>query len=132
MKTFEEFVNEKKKAKYEDKKKKKSVEEGNAFVAAAAKAKAAGQDTFEFEGETYPVEIKDTGIDESSSKDEFVYYKTKAKIPSLGDEIINWPFHARRVPQPEDYRREVKRQISRKYNVGLRDVKIVDDIVEVK
>jgi len=43
----------------------KKLEEGNAFVYAAGKAKAEGKDEFEFNGKTYKVTIKDTGVKES-------------------------------------------------------------------
>ena len=43
-----------------------SIEEGNAFIYAAAKAKAEGKDEFEFNGKTYKVTLKaDTGLRES-------------------------------------------------------------------
>src|SRR6056297_3597419 len=42
------------------------VEEGNAFIYAAAKAKQDGKDSFEFNGKTYEVKLKaDTGLKES-------------------------------------------------------------------
>jgi hypothetical protein len=43
-----------------------SIEEGNAFIYAASKAKAEGKDEFEFNGKTYKVTLKaDTGLRES-------------------------------------------------------------------
>lgn len=50
--------------------------EGNAFVYAAGKAKAEGKDEFEFNGKTYKVTIKDTGIKEGNAFGDAV---TKAK-----------------------------------------------------
>lgn len=61
------------------------VEEGNEFTAAAAKAKLAGEDEFEFEGKTYPVEIKQDaaekilGKSESADLEEGVAYVTNGK-----------------------------------------------------
>lgn len=46
------------------------VEEGNEFTAAAAKAKLAGEDEFEFEGKTYPVEIKQDAAEKILGKKE--------------------------------------------------------------
>lgn len=44
----------------------KSIEEGNAFIFAAAKAKQAGESEFEFKGKTYKVTLKaDVGLKES-------------------------------------------------------------------
>jgi len=48
----------------------KEVNEGNAFVYAASKAKAAGETEFEFNGKTYKVTIKDTGVKESEVVEE--------------------------------------------------------------
>jgi hypothetical protein len=44
----------------------KETNEGNAFVYAAGKAKADGKKEFEFNGKTYKVTIKDTGIKEDN------------------------------------------------------------------
>lgn len=43
----------------------KDLNEGNTFVYAASKAKADGKTEFEFNGKTYKVTIKDTGVQES-------------------------------------------------------------------
>jgi hypothetical protein len=43
----------------------REMNEGNTFVYAAAKAKADGKTEFEFNGKTYKVTIKDTGVKES-------------------------------------------------------------------
>jgi pyruvate/2-oxoacid:ferredoxin oxidoreductase beta subunit len=40
------------------------IEEGRAFIAAAKKAKDAGEKEFEFDGKTYPVTIKDQKVEE--------------------------------------------------------------------
>jgi hypothetical protein len=48
------------------------VEEGNEFTAAAAKAKLAGKDKFEFEGKTYPVEIEKDAAEKILGKKESV------------------------------------------------------------
>jgi hypothetical protein len=45
----------------------KKLEEGNAFIYAAAKAKNAGKKTFQFNGKTYKVTLKtDTGLREDN------------------------------------------------------------------
>lgn len=50
----------------EESKAEKSIEEGNAFIFAAAKAKAEGKEDFEFNGKSYKVTLKkDTGLKES-------------------------------------------------------------------
>ena len=54
IKTFEQFTEEVLEA--------QKVDEGNAFVYAAAKAKREGKKEFEFNGKTYPVKIKDTNL----------------------------------------------------------------------
>ena len=54
IKTFESFV--------ESTKNSEQIEEGNAFVYAASKAKQEGKEEFEFNGKKYPVTIKDTGL----------------------------------------------------------------------
>ena len=66
------------------------VEEGNEFTAAAAKAKLAGKDKFEFEGKTYPVEIekdaaekilgKKESVEISEDVDNFFGFKSKDKL----------------------------------------------------
>lgn len=45
----------------------REMNEGNAFVYAAAKAKQEGKDEFEFNGKTYKVTIKDTGVKEGNA-----------------------------------------------------------------
>ena len=51
----------------------KKLEEGNAFIYAAAKAKNAGKKTFQFNGKTYKVTLKtDTGLREDNSVEESV------------------------------------------------------------
>lgn len=54
----------------------REMNEGNTFVYAAAKAKAEGKTEFEFEGKTYKVTIKDTGVKEGNAFGDAV---TKAK-----------------------------------------------------
>lgn len=49
---------------------KKEVEEGNEFTKAAAEAKLAGKDEFEFEGKTYPVEISQDAAEKILGKNE--------------------------------------------------------------
>jgi hypothetical protein len=49
-----------------------AVEEGNEFTAAAAKAKLAGKDEFEFDGKTYPVEIEKDAAEKILGKSESV------------------------------------------------------------
>ena len=66
------------------------VEEGNEFTAAAAKAKLAGKDKFEFEGKTYPVEIEKDAAEKILGKkeeveitedvDNFFGFKSKDKL----------------------------------------------------
>ena len=48
------------------------VEESNEFTAAAAKAKLAGKDEFEFDGKTYPVEIEQDAAEKILGKKESV------------------------------------------------------------
>lgn len=50
--------------------KEEDVEEGNEFTAAAAKAKLAGKDEFEFDGKTYPVEIEQDAAEKILGKKE--------------------------------------------------------------
>ena len=50
--------------------KEEAVEEGNEFTAAAAKAKLAGKDEFEFDGKTYPVEIEQDAAEKILGKKE--------------------------------------------------------------
>ena len=52
--------------------KEEAVEEGNEFTAAAAKAKLAGKDEFEFDGKTYPVEIEQDAAEKILGKKESV------------------------------------------------------------
>ena len=55
-----------------------SLEEGNAFIYAAAKAKAEGKKEFEFNGKTYKVSLKaDTGLKESEKVSEAVINEAK-------------------------------------------------------
>lgn len=51
---------------------KDEVEEGNEFTKAAAKAKLAGKDKFEFEGKTYPVEIDQDAAEKILGKKESI------------------------------------------------------------
>ena len=56
----------------------KAVAEGNAFIYAAAKAKAQGKDEFEFNGKTYKVTLKaDTGLKESEEVSESAINEAK-------------------------------------------------------
>ena len=55
--------------------KEEAVEEGNEFTAAAAKAKLAGKDEFEFDGKTYPVEIEQDAAEKILGKKESVEVK---------------------------------------------------------
>jgi hypothetical protein len=50
--------------------KEEDVEEGNEFTAAAAKAKLAGKDKFEFDGKSYPVEIEQDAAEKILGKKE--------------------------------------------------------------
>lgn len=60
------FNEEIKEVEAEESKDEKSIEEGNAFIFAAAKAKQDGKSEFEFNGKTYKVTLKkDTGLKES-------------------------------------------------------------------
>jgi len=52
--------------------KEEDVEESNEFTAAAAKAKLAGKDEFEFDGKTYPVEIEQDAAEKILGKKESV------------------------------------------------------------
>lgn len=55
-----------------------TLEEGNAFIYAAAKAKAEGKKEFEFNGKTYKVSLKaDTGLKESEEVSEAVINEAK-------------------------------------------------------
>lgn len=56
------------------------VEEGNEFTAAAAKAKLAGKDEFEFEGKTYPVEIEQDAAEKILGKKESTDLEEAAKF----------------------------------------------------
>jgi hypothetical protein len=68
----------------------KDVEEGNEFTKAAAKAKLAGEDEFEFDGKTYPVEIdqdaaekilgKKESVELEEAVDNFFGFPTKDKL----------------------------------------------------
>ena len=53
-------------------KEEEDVEESNEFTAAAAKAKLAGKDEFEFDGKTYPVEIEQDAAEKILGKKESV------------------------------------------------------------
>ena len=55
----------------------KDVEEANEFTKAAAKAKLAGKEEFEFEGKTYPVEIDQEAAEKILGKSEEVEKKSK-------------------------------------------------------
>ena len=60
------FNEEIKEVETEESEAEKSIEEGNAFIFAAAKAKQDGKSEFEFNGKTYKVTLKkDTGLKES-------------------------------------------------------------------
>ena len=66
---------------------KKEVEEGNEFTKAAAEAKLAGKDEFEFEGKTYPVEIGQDAAEKILGKNE----ETELEEADLElDEGITW------------------------------------------
>jgi hypothetical protein len=56
---------------------KDEVEEGNEFTKAAAKAKLAGENEFEFKGKTYPVEIEKDAAEKILGKKEEVEKKTE-------------------------------------------------------
>ena len=61
--------------------KEEAVEEGNEFTAAAAKAKLAGKDEFEFDGKTYPVEIEQDAAEKILGKKE----STELEEASMAD-----------------------------------------------
>ena len=64
----------------------KDVEEGNEFTKAAAKAKLAGEDEFEFDGKTYPTEISQDAAEKILGKKEEVELEEAKGFPesSLG------------------------------------------------
>jgi len=65
------------------------VEEGNEFTAAAAKAKLAGKDKFEFEGKTYPVEIEKDAAEKILGKKESVEITEAADFGDI-EKVMKW------------------------------------------
>ena len=63
-------VDKKKDPEQEKQVEEKDVEEGNEFTKAAAKAKLAGEDEFEFDGKTYPTEISQDAAEKILGKSE--------------------------------------------------------------
>ena len=61
-------------------KEEEDVEESNEFTAAAAKAKLAGKDEFEFDGKTYPVEIEQDAAEKILGKKESVDLEEAVKF----------------------------------------------------
>ena len=71
----------------------KDLNEGNTFVYAASKAKAEGKSEFEFNGKTYKVTIKDTGVQESLVNEGKEMYKisidTEVEDSKIGNKFYN-------------------------------------------
>ena len=75
--------------------KEEDVEEGNEFTAAAAKAKLAGKDKFEFDGKSYPVEIEQDAAEKILGKSESTTLKEVkdrllAKVYKALDDAYYW------------------------------------------
>lgn len=68
---------------------KDEVEEGNEFTKAAAKAKLAGKDEFEFEGKTYPVEIEQDAAEKILGKKESVELQEAASFGDI-EKVMKW------------------------------------------
>jgi len=65
------------------------VEEGNEFTAAAAKAKLAGEDKFDFEGKSYPVEIEQDAAEKILGKKESVELQEAANFGDI-EKVMKW------------------------------------------
>jgi hypothetical protein len=61
------------------------TKEGNEFTAAAAKAKLAGKDEFEFDGKTYPVEIGQDAAEKILGKKEEVEIEESVELQEAAD-----------------------------------------------
>lgn len=65
------------------------TKEGNEFTAAAAKAKLAGKDEFDFEGKTYPVEIEQDAAEKILGKKESVELQEAADFGDI-EKVMKW------------------------------------------
>jgi hypothetical protein len=65
------------------------TKEGNEFTAAAAKAKLAGEDEFEFDGKKYPVEIGQDAAEKILGKKESVELQEAANFGDI-EKVMKW------------------------------------------
>jgi hypothetical protein len=65
------------------------TKEGNEFTAAAAKAKLAGKDEFEFDGKKYPVEMEQDAAEKILGKKESVELKEAADFGDI-EKVMKW------------------------------------------
>jgi len=65
------------------------TKEGNEFTAAAAKAKLAGKDEFEFDGKKYPVEIEQDAAEKILGKKESVELQEAANFGDI-EKVMKW------------------------------------------
>ena len=104
-----------------------NVEEGNEFTKAAAKAKLAGEDEFEFEGKTYPTEISQDAAEKilgkSESMDESLLQKVKDKLqPKKAKAREALAKLSKEIEKKEDDLEEISRE-ERKLNYTIKRLK---------
>ena len=113
----------------EEAKDKQNIEEGNAFIFAAAKAKQEGKDSFEFNGKNYKVTLKkDTGLKESynlliteATRSQFGKIDKSGKITSVYVHNDGYPSHM--VPVIKGYK---AKDVDAILNLGKAGISFLD------
>ena len=100
--------------------KEKDVEEGNEFTKAAAKAKLAGEDEFEFDGKTYPTEISQDAAEKILGK------KEKSNVNEIEIDPITGKLIGAGAPKKESVEldEKVKPNLTKIVNIRREIVKV--------